>query len=506
MDKAWRQDGWWLSAVMVVWLLLFGLYWDYLVDDAYITFRYATHFAHGIGLVYNPNTVVDGYTSFLWTVLLGCVLFFVSEEHILLVAKLLSFAFGLLSLFGVYRLSLAAPQTPPWRWMAVALTALSPAFVISSADGLETPLYTYIQLTFVIHWLKDVERGSASAASGMWGALLALTRPDGILLVALTTVLFVVLPTGKRVGLKSWLPFVLVWLAIYLPYFVWHLAYYGHPFPNTFYAKMGGEWRLFVQGLHRLGRWTEELGSVVSMVFVLYVLIKSPCAYTRVMTAVIVSRVLLVLWSGGEVMGHHRFLAPAVPAYWLLFQLGFSKWLVCLSTQRGLMPRVLIVLLPLLCIFLFAKLLDTLPRCRQYADGLQRAHVTLGKWIHSNTSRQTVIAVGDAGAIPFYARRHTIDIMGLNDPHIARLKGRLGSKIDVGYILSQKPDLLILLSEYPPSLPFRGLTPIDQALYDAPEVRKDFRLLHFYRFGEGYFLWVLAHKETECLTAASGQF
>ncbi|MGZ3443285.1 MAG: hypothetical protein ACXVDD_27380, partial [Polyangia bacterium] len=43
----------------------------YVKDDAYIEYRYATNAAHGHGLVYNVgDPPVEGFTSFLWTVLL----------------------------------------------------------------------------------------------------------------------------------------------------------------------------------------------------------------------------------------------------------------------------------------------------------------------------------------------------------------------------------------------------------------------------------------------------
>ena len=46
--------------------------WDFIVDDAYISFRYAKNFAEGQGLVYNPGEApVEGYTNLLWTLLLS---------------------------------------------------------------------------------------------------------------------------------------------------------------------------------------------------------------------------------------------------------------------------------------------------------------------------------------------------------------------------------------------------------------------------------------------------
>src|SRR3989304_2142112 len=50
-----------------------GYYW-FLTDDAYISFRYARNLARGAGLVFNPGgEPVEGYTNFLWVVLLAGV-------------------------------------------------------------------------------------------------------------------------------------------------------------------------------------------------------------------------------------------------------------------------------------------------------------------------------------------------------------------------------------------------------------------------------------------------
>src|SRR5688572_25266220 len=48
--------------------------WAYrfLTDDAFISFRYARNLARGAGLVFNPGEApVEGYTNFLWVLLLA---------------------------------------------------------------------------------------------------------------------------------------------------------------------------------------------------------------------------------------------------------------------------------------------------------------------------------------------------------------------------------------------------------------------------------------------------
>jgi arabinofuranosyltransferase len=45
---------------------------SFLCDDAYITFRYVSNARDGLGLVWNPPPFqpVEGYTSFLWALVL----------------------------------------------------------------------------------------------------------------------------------------------------------------------------------------------------------------------------------------------------------------------------------------------------------------------------------------------------------------------------------------------------------------------------------------------------
>jgi hypothetical protein len=58
---------WWLT-----FLALLGMAWKnrFIQDDAFISFRYAFHSAQGQGLVWNLGELVEGYTNFLWVLIL----------------------------------------------------------------------------------------------------------------------------------------------------------------------------------------------------------------------------------------------------------------------------------------------------------------------------------------------------------------------------------------------------------------------------------------------------
>src|SRR5262245_43733436 len=61
------------AAAMTLTATLIVLLWRVTLDDAYITFRYARHFAEGYGLgAWNrTGEHVEGYSSLLWTLLLA---------------------------------------------------------------------------------------------------------------------------------------------------------------------------------------------------------------------------------------------------------------------------------------------------------------------------------------------------------------------------------------------------------------------------------------------------
>ena len=59
-----------LSLALLVGACVWALHLGWVGDDAYISFRYVKNFVQGQGLVYNPGERVEGYTNFLWVMLL----------------------------------------------------------------------------------------------------------------------------------------------------------------------------------------------------------------------------------------------------------------------------------------------------------------------------------------------------------------------------------------------------------------------------------------------------
>ena len=62
-------------------------YWFYTVEDAFISYRYVDRLVGGDGLVFNPGERVEGYTNFLWVLVLTLPRMMGSTESLPLAAK-----------------------------------------------------------------------------------------------------------------------------------------------------------------------------------------------------------------------------------------------------------------------------------------------------------------------------------------------------------------------------------------------------------------------------------
>lgn len=109
-----------LFPAVVFLLLVHSLYFNYLSDDAFITFRYAKNFVQGKGIVFNTGERVEGYTNFLWLILLSFLMKLGGD--IVVSSRILGVLFGIFNLILLFKISeifsKKAPFFPisPFSW------------------------------------------------------------------------------------------------------------------------------------------------------------------------------------------------------------------------------------------------------------------------------------------------------------------------------------------------------------------------------------------------------
>lgn len=226
----------------------------FVCDDAYIAFRYVHNWLAGDGLVWNPAPFrpVEGYTSPLWVVLLGAV-WRATGVQPPQASNLLLLVFSVGSIgwtaWMAHRMPLGRRLTR-WRPAVVGVVLLGTCtnltFLTWSTSGLEQGMFTF----WLLGWLAlattvQPRRGTLFLLSCL-AALLALTRPDGLLYVGMTGVMIAAFNL-LRVWGGRWSPLDLpaaVPLLAIPAHLLWRLQTYGEWLPNTYYAKAVAPWPL----------------------------------------------------------------------------------------------------------------------------------------------------------------------------------------------------------------------------------------------------------------------
>ena len=429
---------WLLPTVL---LGLSALAWSrrFILDDAFISFRYARNLARGEGLVWNAGEWVEGYTNFAWTLWLS-VAFYLDLDPILFsqISGLGAFLLGLIALWFAAR-AIMVERVP--ATVAVLLLGMTPTFSAYATGGLETSLQAALLTTAVALALRIWRAGRATVSSAALLScvlgLAVLTRMDSAAIgawVGLAILVFVVRSSNAEAP-----PLRSVLLALMLPFSVlvgawlwWKSEVYGELLPNTYYAKTGadGSWE---RGLHFL--WMYIRSSVLFPAALMALPGIWAAAKTRHGPA-LVGWCALATWLtyvasvGGDFM-EFRFLVAAMPLAVLL--LVWTLW----AAVRSPGLRALVVA---------STLMGGLVHQTQFEgqDGVESieqlaSHLThevqdwkgVGETLHGDLGAGSTarIATTAAGAIPYYSELPSVDMLGLTDAWVARHGKRVSLQV-----------------------------------------------------------------------------
>lgn len=473
-------------------MVVHAVYLNCVAEDAFISFRFARHVALGEGFVWNiGEPPVEGYTNFLWVVLMALVLKlgFAPEIPSQVLGIL---ATGTTMLF-VYRISclVHGDTRSPFRFVAPVLMAASGPIATWAASGMETNLFMALVTMALFYYLRDLERDELGWQSSACLLLAGLTRPEGVMVFALLWAHHAL--RGLALRRRPWndrrfLTWTLLFLIPGLVYFAWRYAYFGYLLPNVFYAKGAGS-------IHHLERGAAYV-TLFARIFLLPALLLLPALpavivghakRSRVRVAwwlvpialVVLAYVGYVVYVGGDYMAMFRFMVPIIPMLYLLVQEGAR--LGCLYSRAWLRPAYPLILGVFLAFTLLPSV--TLEQMRQhglpewivrqyrkppfmhgYADGvnLERWHAArltlIGRFFKSVArSGEDSIMTSAIGAISYYSGIKVYGQHGLVDPHIAHLKhSAVGMRLpghekgDTEYLLNKHPTFIMVTRSFVP--------------------------------------------------------
>ncbi len=295
--------------MLVAALILLGTAW--IGDDAFITLRVIDNFVNGYGLRYNVIERVQVFTHPLWLLLLTP--FYALTREPMVTTMLVSVA---LSLCALWLLAARIARDVEYGCLLVLAAVASRAICSFSTSGLENPL-TFLLLAVLVWQLSRSERAWIPAAIS---GLLLLNRLDLAVLVGPVVVYLMFRARGAdraKVILAAMVP-ALAWI-------VFSVIYYGAPFPNTAYAKLGTGFStgmLVLRGLEYTREFvlTDPLLALI-IVMGVFVAGRSRNWPTMLLGIGIVLYVAYTIMIGGDFMSGRFFASPGFLAICILAQM-----------------------------------------------------------------------------------------------------------------------------------------------------------------------------------------
>lgn len=426
-------------------------YLPFLTDDALISLRYARRLLEGRGLTWTDGAPVEGYSNLLW-VLASAALGALGLDLVLAV-RLLGFAGGAAVIAAVLRAHRSdGGGAGLGAWAGVLGVALAGPLAAWAVGGLEQPLLAAL-LAWALVLARPAEAGARSRpfAAGVLLALACWTRPDGPLFAvgAAAGLILAGDARGRRWGTLAAL--LLPSAAAVLAQLVFRLAYYGDWVPNPAHAKLAFSPERALAGLGYVAWGLLFLGGLVLPALVLGVAAARRDALAR--RRIVFFAVPCALWLGyvvaigGDIFPARRHLVPAIVGLALVAAEGARA----LSAADGLRParaRAVLVLLALL--LALGQTVDPENR-RARAERWEWDGRVVGRLLAAAFGeRQPLLAVDPAGCLPYFSGLPAIDMLGLNDRHIAQHPpadlgtGLPGHELGDGrYVLDCEPDLIL---------------------------------------------------------------
>lgn len=440
-----------------------------IIDDAYITFRYAQNLLEGHGMVYNPGEAVLGTTTPVYTLLLasssvltgraGAAL---PQTAVIVNALADGLNCALLVLLG-RRLS--------WGLAGIFASlawAIAPWSVTFAIGGMETSVFVACMLaTFYFHSKEQPARAA------LLGALSLLTRPDALLF--LLPLVVERLRRSMPAGRWNPSPLPIRWREVLtglLPLALWGAfgwASYGSPLPHTLAAKavaynlppdaalvrllqhfgtpfmeqlaLGPRW-LLVGLLLYLALYLLGSMAVIRRTFTQWPMFVYPAAF---FVAYAIANPLLFRW----------YLAPPLPVFILGIFIGVER-----LTRDLRRPRLAYAFaVPALLLMLNGWTLHpdhgpARPAPRMAYTALEDLYQQVAAQLKPRIADGEVLAAGDIGALGFFTSARMLDTVGLITPAASGYYPLPPEAYVINYaipsalILEQRPTWLVILEVY----------------------------------------------------------
>ncbi|RLC98697.1 MAG: hypothetical protein DRI77_04465 [Chloroflexi bacterium] len=478
------------------WLLIAGLLaiallarlvpGERMVDDAYITFRYARNLVAGRGLVYNPGELVLGTTTPLYTLLLAGVALATGSRDFAALALAVNALAGAASVGLLYGLGKRFTRSKAPAAAAALLWAVAPYSVTFAVGGMETDLTIALLLAAAYAHVTNHPRAMA-----VLSALALLARPDtSILLVLLWLDLIL---ARRRIPWREGL----ITLAILTPWLIFGTLAFGSPLPGSIAAK-SITYRLnpsddlvrLIQHYSNPFLGDAIFGSLWHLIgFAVYLLL---CALgglrairrkRRIWPLLAYPYLYLIVFAAANPLLFRWYFSPPLPFYFLLIFTGV--WAMTGDVGRAIRRSPFTIRYSLFAIFTIGTLALTLNGWELHPDHgpdrpapemawfkLELLYARASGLVLAHAAPEDTLCAGDIGVLGYHTDLRILDTVGLVTPDARRYYPAdpniyvINYAIPADLVLALDPDYIVILEVYGR----RGLLP-------DPRFQAQYRLL-----------------------------
>ncbi|GHT23013.1 hypothetical protein AGMMS4957_13980 [Bacteroidia bacterium] len=298
----------------VLFLVITLLAWQ--SDDAFHAYTMARNFADGNGFVYNIGERVSASTCPLHTIIVGIVYKLCGGMY------LSSLLLCILYSMGAIAILFSVCKSKQSIILATILLVFCKSFISYTTSGMENSLlFLLFALYLRIYLTNDSFNAKQILLSSLVAGLILMTRMDNALL-AFPLMLFILLKRQNMSLLRA----VLYGCVGLLPFIAWEvfsLLYYGFPFPNTAYTKLGSGFPLsdyFTRGFNYffVALFEDLVVLIFPVLFIVKAIISKSAKY--LMPAVgIVWYYGYIMYIGGDFMFGRHFTVPFFITLFCLF-------------------------------------------------------------------------------------------------------------------------------------------------------------------------------------------
>jgi hypothetical protein len=387
--------------------ILFHYSTGFVIDDAFITFRYAENIALGHGFVYNLGERVLGTTTPLFTLILS--LFATAGISVYKASLGVSLLCSGLTAIVVLRFAQSLRFTL-WCWVPVLLYALFPRSLPMETGGMETALFTLLVTSGIYYHHRGLHFYAMAAAT-----LASVTRPEGLWLLGLLFIWWVARKPRTLIRL------IVIPITLMGPWVLFAWQYFGSPVPNSVAAKLalyshygtaGPLQNLsFLLGLHNPFGWV-MLALAIPGTWWLF----KKQNFGRLAVAWILGMIAFYSFNQSHIF--LWYIVPIYPVYAVLVGACFPWLSERLAWSRGRAEVASKVALVVLTLALGLGNITPLRYYSQYQELLEQVHQSVGYYLRAHAKEGEVVASEDIGYIGYYSGMELIDRDGLISPEV----------------------------------------------------------------------------------------